>query len=289
VNILITGATGFTGSFVTTRLLERPSTHVRCFVRRDSDLGSIPVHEVELAYGDLNRPETLAQALRGVDVLVNIASLGFGHAPTIVNAAQIAGVKRSVFISTTAIFTTLNASSKSIRLAAEHSIQTSNLEYTILRPTMIYGTSRDRNMVRLIRYIQRWPVIPVFGDGNYLQQPVYVDDLVKAIIAVIDAPKTIRKSYRIPGKEPISYNQLIHTVCKALCRSIKIIHIPASLVVRCLQMTEKLKIRLPIKSEQVLRLNENKIFSYQDALNDFNYQPIEFSEGIRREIQSLEV
>ena len=200
MNILITGATGFTGSFVTTRLLERPSTHVRCFVRRDSDLSSIPVHRVELVYGDLNQSETLVQALHDIDVLVNIASLGFGHAPATVNAAQIAGVKRSVFISTTAIFTTLNASSKSIRLAAEQSIQTSDLDYTILRPTMIYGTGRDRNMSRLIRYIQRWPIIPVFGDGNYLQQPVYVGDLVKAIIAVIDAPKTIRKSYKRSSK-----------------------------------------------------------------------------------------
>ncbi len=109
--------------------------------------------------------------MKGADALVNIASLGFGHAGSVIQATKEAGIRRAIFISTTAIYTQLDAKSKSIRLAAEQAIQTSGLEYTILRPTMIYGSRRDRNMWRLIRFLRVSPVAPVFGDGNYLQQP----------------------------------------------------------------------------------------------------------------------
>jgi nucleoside-diphosphate-sugar epimerase len=137
----------------------------------------------------------LTSALRGVDALVNIASLGFGHAESILRSAKEAGVKRGIFISTTAIFTQLNAGSKSMRLAAEEAIQASGLDYTILRPTMIYGSPRDRNMWRLIRLLRVTPIMPIFGDGESLQQPIFVDDVAQAVLL---APcKTTRPSARV--------------------------------------------------------------------------------------------
>src|SRR5207244_6121463 len=120
---------------------------------------------VELLTVDLADARSLTEALKGADSLINVASLGFGHAPSIVGSAIAAGIRRAVFISTTAVETTLSASTKSVRLAAEEIIRNSGLAYTILRPTMIYGTSRDRNICRLIRYVNRWPIIPVFVDG----------------------------------------------------------------------------------------------------------------------------
>ena len=116
MKVLVTGATGFTGSYVVPLLLQQDA-QVRCLVRTSSDTSVLPVSRIELAYGDLENRTSIEQALHGIDVLVNIASLGFGHAPNIVNAAVAAGVQRAIFISTTAIFTTLNATSKSVRRA----------------------------------------------------------------------------------------------------------------------------------------------------------------------------
>ena len=73
----------------------------------------------------------------------------------------------------------MNAKSKKVRLAAENTIETSGLKYTILRPTMIYGSPRDRNMWRLIRFMRYSPIVPIFGDGNYLQQPIFVGDVAQ--------------------------------------------------------------------------------------------------------------
>lgn len=283
MKVLVTGATGFTGSRLAPLLLKN-GYQVRAFVRPTSDRSPLSTLTVEWAIGDLSNPETLTAALRGVDALVNIASLGFGHAESIVRSAKEAGVKRGIFISTTAIFTQLNAGSKSIRLAAEEAIQTSGLDYTILRPTMIYGSKRDRNMWRLIRLLRITPVMPIFGDGESLQQPIFVDDVAQAVMLALQNDTTICKSYNIAGKAPLTYNQVIDTVASTLGKRVWKLHLPYMPIVRALQFTERMKIHLPIKAEQVLRLNENKAFSYEEAQRDFGFSPRSFAEGIEIEV-----
>jgi uncharacterized protein YbjT (DUF2867 family) len=283
MKVLVTGGTGFTGSRLIPLLLQN-GIQVRSLIRPTSDRSPLSALRVEWATGDLANAESFTAALRGVDTLVNIASLGFGHVETILRSAKEAGVKRGIFISTTAIFTQLNAGSKSIRLAAEEAIQASGLNYTILRPTMIYGSPRDRNMWRLIRLLRITPIMPIFGDGESLQQPIFVDDVAQAVLLALKNDITIGKSYNIAGKDPLTYNQVIDTVAAALGKRIWKLHLPYLPIVRALQFTEQMKIRLPIKAEQVLRLNENKMFSYEEAQKDFGFTPRGFGEGIQLEI-----
>ncbi len=283
MKVLATGATGFTGSRVVPLLLQS-GYQVRCLTRATSDRAPLSALRVEWVTGDLSNPETLTSAMRGMDALVNIASLGFGHADSILRSAKEAGVRRAIFISTTAIFTQLNAGSKSVRLAAEEAIQASGLDYTILRPTMIYGGPRDRNMWRLIRLLRITPIMPIFGDGQSLQQPIFVDDVAQAVLLALQNDITIGKSYNIAGKAPLTYNQVVNTVASALGKRVWKLHLPYMPIVRALQFTEEIKIRLPIKAEQVLRLNENKVFSYEEARRDFSFSPRGFEEGIGMEI-----
>jgi uncharacterized protein YbjT (DUF2867 family) len=284
MKVLVTGATGFTGSRLVPLLLKN-GFQVRVFVRPTSDRSPLSTLTVEWATGDFTNPDSFTAALRGVDALVNIASLGFGHAESILRSAKEAGVKRGIFISTTAIFTQLNAGSKSVRLAAEEAIQASGLDYTILRPTMIYGSPRDRNMWRLIRLLRITPVMPIFGDGESLQQPIFVDDVAQAVLLALQTDATIGKSYNIAGKAPLTYNQVIDTVASALGKRVWKLHLPYMPIVRMLQFTERMHLRLPIKAEQVLRLNENKAFSYEEAQRDFGFSPRSFGEGIGIEIK----
>ena len=283
MKVLVTGATGFTGSRLVPLLLKN-GFEVRVFVRPTSDRSPLSPLEVEWVTGDLANPESFTAALRGVDALINIASLGFGHAESILKSMKEAGVKRGLFISTTAIFTQLNAGSKSVRLAAEEAIQASGLDYTILRPTMIYGSKRDRNMWRLIRLLRITPIMPIFGDGESLQQPIFVDDVAEAVLLALQTDATIGKSYNIAGKAPLTYNQVIDTVTSTLGKRVWKLHLPYMPIVRMLQFTERMKLRLPIKAEQVLRLNENKAFSYEEAQRDFGFNPRSFEEGIRAEV-----
>jgi nucleoside-diphosphate-sugar epimerase len=286
MKILVTGATGFTGSCVVPRLLAR-GADVRCLVRSTSDTSGLPQAGIRLIRGNLDDRDSLALAMQGADLLVNLASLGFGHAGNVVKAAMDTGIRRALFISTTAIFTGLNARSKAVRLAAEETITRSGLAYTILRPTMIYGSPRDRNMSRLIRYLQRWPLVFVAGGGQALQQPVYVEDVAEAVVRAIESADTLNKAYNVAGATVLSFDQVVDTICGLLRRSVRKVHVPWVPLVSFLSILERLSIRLPIKAEQILRLNEDKAFDYSAAGRDFGYQPRSFAEGIRLELAAM--
>jgi nucleoside-diphosphate-sugar epimerase len=285
MKVFVTGGTGFTGSYVVPLLLKN-RYEVRCLYRPGSDRSVLPYPEIDWVVGDLSDPQTLSASMRGADALVNVASLGFGHAASILRAMKDAGIQRAVFVSTTAIFTQLNAKSKTVRLAAERAIETSGLQYTILRPTMIYGSPRDRNMWRLIRFMRNSPIVPVFGDGNYLQQPIYVGDVAQAIASCVCNDQTIGKSYNLAGKHPLTYNQVIDTIARQMNKRVWKMHIPSAPLVSLLKFFERLHIPFPIKAEQVLRLNENKSFSYEEAERELGFNPFSFPEGIKLELQS---
>jgi nucleoside-diphosphate-sugar epimerase len=286
MRVFVTGGTGFTGSRLIPLLL-RNGYQVCCLYRRTSDRSSAPQPDVEWAQGDLSDTQALTASMHGTDILVNIASLGFGHADSIISAAKNAGIQRAIFISTTAIFTQLNAKSRTVRVAAELAIETSGLKYTILRPTMIYGSPRDRNMWRLIRLMRYSPIVPVFGDGKYLQQPIHVDDVAQAILGCLKADQTTCKSYNIAGEHPITFNKVIDTIARQMNKRVWKLHIPSKPVVSLLGLLERMRIPFPIKAEQILRLNENKDFSYADAKRDFGFNPLSFEEGIGIELKAV--
>ena len=127
--------------------------------------------------------------------------------------------------------------------------------------------------------------MPIFGDGESLQQPIFVDDVAQAVLLALQNDATIRKSYNIAGKAPLTYNEVIDTVASALGKRVWKLHLPYLPIVRALQFTERLRLRLPIKAEQVLRLNENKAFSYDEAGRDFGFSPRSFEVGIGIEAQ----
>ncbi len=286
MRVLVTGATGFTGSHVVPRLVAA-GLQVRALLRDPARVGALGGLKVEWVAGDLADQAALARAMTGCDALLNIASLGFGHAPGIIAAAEASGLGRAVFVSTTAIFTQLNAGSKIVRVAAEQAVRGSRLDWVIVRPTMIFGSSRDRNMCRLVRFLRRSPVLPVFGPGLCLMQPVYVEDLADALVAALITPSAGRREYNVSGRDALPYNEIVHRTARAMGRRVKLLHLPFRPVVRILEFLERRKCRLPLKAEQVLRLNEDKAFSWAQAGRDLAYSPRSFDIAIRRQLSEM--
>lgn len=285
MKVLVTGGTGFTGSHVLRRLAQE-GIPVRCLVRTDSKRDRIPP-SFEVIPGCLEDEEGLRRAMAGVDVLINIASLGFGHAPSLVRCATEAGVHRNIFVSTTSLFTQLNAPSKSIRLAAERCIDESALDYVIFRPTMIYGTPEDRNICRLVRYLRRFPLLPVVGSGTHRMQPIHVGDLADVICTAALGSAGSRRAFNVSGAHPLTFDELVDTVAGLLGRRCWKLHLPVGPIVKGLSLSERVGIRLAIKAEQILRLNEDKAFDHADAVKAFAFRPRTFREGVAEEIQMM--
>jgi len=282
-NVLVTGATGFTGKYVVQELASA-GHQVTAFVRLGSPRELISGWVSRFEVGDLGDPLSLRKAMEGQDVLVNVASIGFGHAKNIVDAARESGVRRSIYFSTTSLFTTLPASSKATRLKAEEAIQTSGGDWTILRPTMIYGDPGDRNLIRLIRWVDRWGMIPVFGPGTFKLQPVNAADLGRSVAKILDHQATFKQAYNLSGGSVVTYNELVELVAGLLERRVKLIHLPVKLSIAAVGLTRWLPRSFRISREQVLRLNEDKAFSHEEATRDFSYTPMSLGDGLAKEV-----
>ena len=110
-----------------------------------------------------------------------------------------------MFVSTTAVTTTLRPPTRQIRLAAEQQIRSCGLDWTILRPTMIYGDAGDRNLSRLLIRLSRAPVLPVPAVGGCLHQPVHVADVAGAMLAALECPAAAGTQYTVAGPEPLPF------------------------------------------------------------------------------------
>ncbi len=190
-------------------------------------------------------------------------------------------------MSTTAIFTTLDSRSKTVRQAAEDFIRTSALRWTILRPTMIYGTPGDRNVARLLRLLRRSPVVVVPGGGHRLQQPVHVDDLASAVVAALESSVAAHHAYELAGPEPLTFRQLIDEAGAAIGRRPRVVSTPLGPTLAAVRAYERVARRPRIRAEQLERLGEDKAFDIEPARAALGFDPRPFSTGVRHEVGLL--
>lgn len=284
MQIFVTGGSGFLGRRVIP-LLVAGGHEVWALARSREAARTVAAMGAIAVDGDLDEPATLDDAFgcTPADVLVNLASLGFGHAPAIVAAAEEHGVRRALFVSTTSIFTRLPARSRQVRVEAEHVVQTSALDWTIVRPTMIYGGPDDRNMARLLRLVRRSPLVLVPGSGHALQQPVHVDDLAQAIVTAVSSTVAIGRVYDLAGPEALTLRQVIEQASEAVGRRSRVVSVPLAPAIAAVRLHERFAARPRLRAEQLERLEEDKAFDITAARQDLGFDPRPFALGIAQE------
>ncbi len=281
---LLTGATGLLGGALLDLLLQE-GHEVRCLVREGSrNVSRLDPSQVEVFRGNASSADDLQRALAGADALLHVA--GIEHAPSVVEAVRAAGVSRLVIVGSTSAHSAYEFRSGP-KKEMEGVVRGSGLDWTIVRPTMIYGSERDKNVHRLLRFLDRFPVFPVFGPGTNLWQPVFHEDCARGVYEALVRPAAVGRSYDLPGADPLAYLDLVKTAAGSLGKEPRIVHLPIEPVRKALAAAEKLRLPLPVKSEQVLRLREDKAYPYDDARRDLDYAPRPFSEGIKLEVARL--
>ena len=96
----------------------------------------------------------------------------------------------------------------------------------------------------------------------------------------------MRKIYNVAGKSPIKLIDILKLIATALEKKRLFIKIPFGLALCAGYLGEKIPNGL-INVEKILRLKEDKVFDYSDAVNDLGFSPISFEEGINHEIKAL--
>ena len=155
----------------------------------------------------------------------------------------------------------------------------SKIDYTIFRPTMIYGHGKDANISTIAKFITKFGFFPVAGKANGLRQPVQVDDLVQATLDVIGNKQTFNKTYNLIGGETLTYTSMVARIFQGLNRSTRIIHLPVFLYRFFLKVKKS-----GYSRGTADRMNQNLSYNSDTAKNDFNYLPQKFLTNPKRDL-----
>ena len=284
MRVLLTGATGLLGGELL-KLLLAEGHEARCLLRAGSPNASrLDAERAEIFRGDAANEEDLLRALQGTDALLHVA--GIEYAQPVVEATRRAGVGRVVVVGSTSVHSSYEFRAGP-KLRMERVVRRSGLDWTIVRPSMIYGSERDKNVQRLLRFLGRAPVFPMFGPGTNLWQPVYHEDCARGVYEALVRLSAVGRSYDLPGGESLTYLDLVKTAAGALGKKPRIVRLPLEPVRLLLGAAEKLRLPLPVGSEQVLRLREDKAYPYEEARRELGYAPRPFREGVALEVARL--
>jgi len=286
--LLVTGITGHSGRLFAERLTrEHYPGAIRCALRPASDAGFLKKTALDYStvVGDIAAPEFLDGIMQGVDTVLHIA--GIQLSVKIVAAAIRNHVRWAILVHTTGRYSKYKSAAEEYIKIEDDILQLRDqIAVTVLRPTMIYGSSRDRNMYKLVDYLYRHKFFPLFGSGRNLMQPVLAQDLANAYYSVLmNREITINREYDLSGKEPISYLDLVRTVSRELGRKNVIVPIPMWLSLLGAKAYNAVSRKPQINVEQVMRMNEDKVFSHEAAARDFGYSPASFQDGIKGEVE----
>ena len=280
--VAVTGALGFVAAHLLPRL-SSAGVHTLAVVRPGRDVAALARYAgLDVRRANLSEPDSLGGAFEGADAVVHLAGLAL--VPTFLPVLLGAAVRAGTFVSSADVHTQLVSAGADAKRAGETALRDSTLSYAILRPSMIYGTPRDRNMVRLIRWLDRIPVVPAPLGGVTPQQPVHVDDLVDAILASLARPLASRREYDVGGPQSLPLREIVHTTARALGRRAWIVPIPIAPAHALALGARRLRLPFPVKPEQVLRLTESKAVDITPARQDLGFAPRSFQAGIEAEV-----
>lgn len=233
---VVTGAYGYSGSYIARRLLEA-GYEVRTLT--NSPQRANPFGEQVAAFPfHFDRPELLAESLTGASVLYNTYWVRFNHrgfgfqdaianSMTLFDAARRAGVSRIVHVSITNPSPDSDLPYFSGKAKVERALIQTGIPYAILRPTVLFG-QEDILINNIAWALKTFPVFPVPGDGQYRLQPIYVDDLAK--LAVEQGQTTADTIIDAIGPETFTYRELVQEIGTAIGQPRPIISLPPQLV-----------------------------------------------------------
>jgi len=296
--LLITGATGYIGHHLVSRLIDQDD-RPRCLVR-DIDHAShiLSADKVELVQGDTTRPDSLAAAVQGIETIVHTAFITADRKETpgnhyeetnvagtqnLIKAAQDAGVKRMIEISGLGTKPDKPGSYMQGRYLAEKMLMESGLEWTIIRPSVLFGKGAPF-IKGLVELIQTAPVLPLIGGGKTMFQPIHVEDVVSVIVAVFDDPgHSAGKIYTIGGPEYYSFTHIFDELLQTMHKKRPKVYAPRPLVGIGAAAMEAILPKPPLTKAAMTLFSFDNITDLDSVERDFGFTPLSFTKYLKEQ------
>lgn len=196
------------------------------------------------------------------------------------------GARRVIALSSTSRFTKdTSDDSKEQAVAArlatseatlQHWAASRGIEWVVLRPTLIYGLGRDKNITEIARIISRFGCFPLLGKADGLRQPIHAGDVAQAALGALQPSAAVNRAYNLSGGETLSYRDMVRRIFAALGRKPCLFSVPwfiFRMVVFALRLIPRYRGWSPA---MVSRMNKHLVFEHTDATHDLNFHPRAF-------------
>lgn len=266
--ILVTGATSLIGHFLLPRLAAQGFPVIA--------ISRHPPHPEGWLLQDITQPFHLSTPCTA---LLHLAPLW--HLPKLLESLGPQTPTRIIAISSTSRFSKQDSSSSTERETARklaeaeehlaHFRHQHHIEWTIFRPTLIYGAGLDKNITTITRFIQRFGFFPVIGKAQGLRQPLHADDIALACLTALHNPATFRHAYNLSGGETLTYRHMVERIFLNLGKIPRILSIPPALFHTSIQLARLLPRFQQLTPEMADRMNADLVFSAENASRDFGF------------------
>ena len=292
--VFVTGATGFVGRSVI-HALRTEGYVVRCLVRRGSEADLRGFGAIERVEGDVLVPKTLPPAMAGCDTAIHLVGIireqplrratfervHVDGTRNVLAAAASAGIRRFVHMSALGARPGARSRYHRTKWAGEEAVRASALDWTIFRPSIIYGRG-DGFVSLLAGMVQRLPVVPVIGDGRQRIQPVPVKQVADAFARAIDLPATVKHTFDVGGPNAVSVVELLDTIGLVLGRTrVRRAHVPLGLIGVLAHFFHRFR-AFPVTPDQLVMLEENSTCDAEPFYTTFGLQPLPLPMGLAR-------
>ena len=312
MKVLVTGAAGFLGGHLVDMLLER-GDEVRAMVRPVEDSSRLQkLASVEVVQGDLTEPESLKQAVQGVQRVYNVAAktgpwgleevyqaINVRGLADLINASMDAGVQRIVHTSSITVYghhlhgiitedAPLHAEDNPYsrtKIAGEqliaHLVKDRGAPVVIVRPAWIYGPRDTASFGRFVALVESGKGF-LIGSGKNIVPVVYVRDVAQGLIKAGDAgDEVIGRAYTIADDRCVTQAEYMNTIADALHVPHLSRHIPYTALYAAGRTAEMLWQAMgrrkaappPVTTYGVTLLGGNQQFSIEKAFRELGYAP----------------
>lgn len=207
--------------------------------------------------------------------------------PDYFSLIEASGAQRVVALSSTSRFTKVASGDTAENAVAAKLIESETrvqawaeqhgIEYVVLRPTLIYGLGRDKNISEIARFIRRFGFFPLLGRAQGLRQPIHAEDVAAACVAALQAPDAANRAYNISGGETLAYREMVARVFAALGRPVRLVVVPLWAFRLAVAILRSLPRYRHWSAAMAERMNRNLVFDHAEATRDLGFGPRDFA------------